>query len=230
MDCSNSTVLDDKTQICDDREVEADIIATARELATDRGYYHGDEHPVLQMSMVRLAQIKKPKHYLEVGFQSADTIIPVSILCNSFGGKCLGIDNLADFTGVHRPMEDREDAFQVLLAKLHFYAGTQHQLVLGSAEGFVHDCQYDMVFIDHYKEFYVREFEGLVNSGALAPGAWVLFHDVDFFHEGMTPWAGVEKFVIDNGLGECYLLREGYKGFRANNLGLVTMKGGADVT
>lgn len=185
------------------------------------GLWNGAEHPILAHTLVKLAHDYKRERYLEIGFMTGSALLPMAM----YGIDVTGIDNGEEWRGF-----TDEDYVEGVCRWADEYGFERPNLLIGPAEALVDglDVVFDMVFIDHAKELYVDCLRSLVEGGKLAPGAMVLFHDTDH-HIGSdsnhwTPWEDIVEFVVENDLGDCYALSDGYNGLRCHNLGLLVLK------
>ena len=178
----------------------------------------GPEHPAISATLIALAFMKKAESVLEIGYQAGGSAIPFQNYVDYFGGQYQGFDSCED---INASVEHAE-AIRKCCVKMGVDCGViwTEAFDVSKVRGSV-----DFVFIDHWKELYLQSTKDLVESAHLAPEAWLVYHDIDVEPRWVENWKEVKKYVLDNDLGQCHELRDGFQGLYAYDLGLVTLKG-----
>lgn len=182
-------------------------------------FKYGTEHPHLALSLVHLANMKPATRILEVGYECGASGLPLALYARTVGATYHGFD--AEPAGGYAGAEvDKK------------ISDLQKKYALTDCSRFQPDAfdvkhlhgEYDFVFLDHAKEAYGPHLNALLAGKHLADGAWVLFHDVDYYLVGTSTidvFSAIEEWATRTGAGETHYLRRGYQGLICPNLALL---------
>jgi predicted O-methyltransferase YrrM len=200
------------------------------EFAGQRGAHSpriGPEHPMLAATLVALVDRRRADSVLEIGYQCGGAAIPLGTYLSLTGGYYEGWDNHAAHLDPNKGHSSSMDAQSAALrdyfgslglTATHLHAGEDFDARLG-------EHPFDFVFMDHTKAQYLEALKQLIECKRLNPAAWVFVHDIEHnpaYHEA---WESMKKHVLDNDLGECHELRDGFRDVVAYDCGLIVMKG-----
>jgi predicted O-methyltransferase YrrM len=161
----------------------------------------GAEHPRLAWLLHRLVRGLRARRVLELGVQSGGSGYGIMTALADTTGWYVGIDNEADRHAQYG---------RCGLADLNHAV-----FITGDAGHVLPHLKFgvwDLIHVDHYKEYYVRDVQCLLATGQIGRNTVVVFHDIEGLAAPCWP-ACREHFgevraipgsVIENGVGICW--------------------------
>lgn len=181
------------------------------------GWNCGSEHPVWGGSLVLLCEHLKPKHALEVGYQTGAATIPLAYWCHKNNASFMAFDSHEDsgsgpaqdllierFLGCHIPgdfLDLRQERFE---PSLHTPKES--------------GAKWDFVMMDHHKPMLLNHIVGMIKHNTVTDDCVFVIHDIDIFDE--TIWEPIKKQAPSLGL-TCTSMKEGRYGVICCNAGLI---------
>ena len=165
----------------------------------------GAEHPRLAWLLHRFVRDMKCTRVLELGVQSGGSAYGV-LTALPEGGLYVGIDNEMDAHATYGGCGVKEIGV------------CRKVIIMGDAREIVPRLRWgvwDLIHIDHYKEYYLHELEALIATRQIGRNTVVIFHDI----EGMAAfcWLDCQSYfinvrqvpgaIIENGVGICWGVR-----------------------
>ena len=152
---------------------------TLSEYYTSLGYtpdrWHiGQEHPHLENYALYLLRQLPRSRVLEIGFQAGGFAVPVIMKMQDRPDFLyVGIDNGAYPNAVHPSTIVGYLKQQKVKGEFYFHYGDVKDILTRLTPQ-----KFDLILVDHSKPFYSREFYTISCNGFIAPGGYILFHDV----------------------------------------------------
>jgi hypothetical protein len=137
-------------------------------------WHIGQEHPHLENYALHLLRQLPSSRVLEIGFQAGGFAVPVIMKMQDRPDFLyVGIDNGAYPNAVHPSTIVGYLKQQKVKGEFYFHYGDVKDILTRLAPQ-----RFDMILVDHSKPFYSREFYTIASKGLIAPGGYILFHDV----------------------------------------------------
>jgi hypothetical protein len=137
-------------------------------------WHIGQEHPHLENYALRLLRQLPRSRVLEIGFQAGGFAVPVIMKMQDRPDFLyVGIDNGAYPNAVHPSTIIGYLKQQKVKGEFNFHHGDVKDILSKLTPQ-----KFDLILVDHSKPFYSREFYTIASKGLIAPGGYILFHDV----------------------------------------------------
>lgn len=137
-------------------------------------WHIGPEHPHLENYALKLLKQLSRAYVLEIGYQAGGFAIPVILEMKDYRNfNYVGIDNGAYPNSVEPLILDNYLKSYQVMGKYTFYWGDAKEIL----KGLKHQ-KFDLILLDHAKQFYAREFYTLISKDMLSLDGYILLHDV----------------------------------------------------
>jgi hypothetical protein len=141
---------------------------------TSDRWHIGQEHPYLEDFAIRLLRQLSRARVLEIGYQAGGFAVPIILEMQEHPDFLyVGIDNGAYPNAVDPLVITDYLKLQQITCDFSFRHGDAKEVLSRLAPQ-----EFDLILVDHYKPFYFREFYEIASKGWIAPGGYILFHDV----------------------------------------------------
>jgi len=145
-------------------------------------WHIGQEHPHLENVAIRLLKQLRTARVLEIGYQAGGFAVPLILEMQERPDFLyVGIDNGAYPNAVHPLVIVNYLKLQKVTCDFNFHRGDAKEVL-----GRLAPQEFDLILVDHYKPLYFREFYEIASKGLIAPGGYILFHDV--FEKAEKAW------------------------------------------
>lgn len=145
-------------------------------------FWIGPEHPALEELALELLYTRESKSVLEIGYQAGGFAVPlIRALHDMAGFHYTGIDNLTYQNSVSANLISAFVIGQGVPAD-------RFRFLVADASDFLAGCdrKFDLILIDHKKDFYARDLRTILARGLLGEDGVVLLHDV--LQEAAKAW------------------------------------------
>jgi predicted O-methyltransferase YrrM len=137
-------------------------------------WHIGQEHPHLENFAIYLLKQLRTARVLEIGYQAGGFAVPLILeMRKRRDFHYVGIDNGAYPNAVDPQVIVDYLKLQNVTCDFNFHRGDAKEVL-----GRLAPQEFDLILVDHYKPLYFREFYEIASKRFLAPGGYILFHDV----------------------------------------------------